>query len=183
MSQPVQIPYRRLPGRTATFRYGAANSPVSSLWLGPDHLLKVERTTSRESYKRFYYADIQSIFLEESSRRTTLAIISGLIVAVRLLPFFVYLMTQRFDGFMVFCAFVALPFLLGLIVNLAMGRTCDAVLVTAVGTERLSSLCRLPKAIRALGEITAEVEKAQGSLQFAQLAAKWPGPVWTPPVN
>lgn len=173
--------YRRLPGRTAWFRFGGSNSPSCSLWLGPDHLLKVERSTSRETYKRFFYRDIQSIFVEQSSRLRSLTALNGLIVLFVLI--LVALISQVSSGGAIFCGGFAVPFVIGLMMNLALGSTCEVVLVTAVGSERLSSLSRLSRTVGAVQQITVEVERAQGALEFAQLVSRWPEPVSTPPVD
>ncbi len=173
--------YRRLPGRTAWFRFGGSNSPSCSLWLGPDHLLKVERSTSRETYKRFFYRDIQSIFVEQSPRLRSLTALNGLIVLFVLI--LVALISQVSSGGAIFCGGFAVPFVIGLMMNLALGSTCEAVLVTAVGRERLSSLSRLSRTVGAVQQITVEVERAQGALEFAQLMSRWPEPVSTPPVD
>ena len=168
--------YRRLPGRTAWFRFGASRAPSSSLWLGPDHLLKIERSASRETYKRFFYRDIQSILVQDTNRRRILTAILAcpVVIAIALLLGQV--------GIVWVFSLLLVPFAALLLVNLALGATSDAVLVTAVGTERLSSLSRLSKAQEAVKLISDEVEKAQGSLDSAQLISRWPTPVSAPPV-
>ena len=61
MSEPP-FKYRRLPGRGRRKQglvfLAAAHS---SLWLGPDHLLSVDRIWMNEEYKRFYFRDVQAI--------------------------------------------------------------------------------------------------------------------------
>lgn len=170
MAAPTTSTYRRLPGRTAWFRFGASNAPSSSLWLGPDHLLKIERSASRETYKRFFYRDIQSILLQATDRRRILTALLACPVVIAL----ALLLGQIAIGWVF--SLLLVPFATLLLVNLALGATSDAVLVTAVGTERLSSLSRLAKAQAAVKMITDEVESAQGSLDFAQLVSRWPTP-------
>lgn len=180
MAETITAPYRRLPGRTAWLRFGGSSSPACSLWLGPDHLLKIERSTSRETYKRFFYRDIQSIVVEQSSRLNSLAGANVLILFLLLLLIgFLNLMDL---GGTVFFSVLALPFAIGIIVNLALGSTCEGVLVTAVGTERLSSLCRVKPSVRAVQLISDEVDKAQGVLDFAQLMSRWPQQAISPRV-
>src|SRR5882724_9417293 len=50
--------YRRLPGRSG---------PIirNSLWIGDGHLLSVQRNPFSESYRRFYFTDIQALVLTE----------------------------------------------------------------------------------------------------------------------
>lgn len=176
---PAGISYRRLPGQTPWFRFGGTSAPSTSLWLGPDHLLKVERSASRETYKRFFYRDIQAIFIEESSRRLFLTVFDLPIIGL------IFLLTiglsRTWLSGLPIAALIASPFIIGLIVNLALGRTSQAVLVTAVGTERLGSMSRLARATDSLQRIAAEVTKAQGDLPTAQLAAKWPAPAAAAP--
>ncbi len=176
MAETTTVPYRRLPGRTAWLRFGGSSSPACSLWLGPDHLLKIERSTSRETYKRFFYRDIQSIVIEATDRRRILAIfwacpivIAGALLAGQVAMVWVF-------------SLILVPFLILFFVNLALGPTSDAILVTAVGTERLSSLGRLGKAQEAVKLISSEVDKAQGALDFAQLMSRWPQPAVSPRV-
>ncbi|MCI0746927.1 MAG: hypothetical protein L0Y58_16110, partial [Verrucomicrobia subdivision 3 bacterium] len=54
--------YRKLPG------HGATLSHRVRLYLGPDHLLQVSSTGFTETYRRFYFRDMQSITI-----RTTIA--------------------------------------------------------------------------------------------------------------
>lgn len=181
MAEPTPAAYRRLPGRTAWFRFGGTNSPSCSLWLGPDHLLKVERSATRETYKRFFYRDIQSILLEKSSRLRTLATFNGIALVLMLI---LAALINRFSlNGAIFCGVCALPFAIGIAVNFVLGPTCETVLVTAVGTERLSSLGRIARAVPTIQQVTAEVEKTQGTMNFAQFALRWPVPLAMPPVN
>src|SRR5271157_5492261 len=50
--------YSRLPGRSGIFVRG-------SLWMSADHLLSVRRNPFSESYRRFYFGDIQAIVVTE----------------------------------------------------------------------------------------------------------------------
>jgi hypothetical protein len=179
MDAPVPSSYRRLPGRTAWLRFGGISAPSTSLWLGADHLLKIERSASRESYKRFFYRDIQSIFVEQSSRRSSVLIFNVGVLAV------IVLITAAIGSLsaaaLTTAALIASPFVVGLIVNLALGTTSQAVVVTAVGTERLSSLSRLARSEEAVRLLAAEITKVQGDLPRAQLLLRWPASVASPP--
>src|SRR5262245_44558408 len=53
-------PYRRLPG------HGATAFESTRLYLGPDHLLQVSSSSFTESYRRFYFRDIQCIVVRRS---------------------------------------------------------------------------------------------------------------------
>jgi hypothetical protein len=54
--------YRKLPGRRRGILFG------SSVWMGSDHLLLVTSARFRESYRRFYFRDIQAIVTAEARR-------------------------------------------------------------------------------------------------------------------
>ena len=179
MDTPAALNYRRLPGRTPWFRFGGVNAPSSSLWLGPDHLLKIDRSASRESYKRFYYRDIQAIVVEESSRRFTLTVFDIPVIGLIFLLTMV-LSSSAISGLPT-ALLLASPVIVGLVVNLALGRSSQARLVTAVGTEHLPSLSRLQRAAEALQQIGDEVTKVQGDVSTAQLIANWPASIATPP--
>ncbi len=172
MESPTGVPYRRLPGQTPWFRFSGVSAPSTSLWLGPDHVLKVERSASRETYKRFYYRDIQAIVVEGSSRRSSVNIFNVGVIAFILLVAGVF---SRFSAAgMITAAFFAAPFLLGLIINSALGPTAQAVLVTAVGTEPFSCFSRLERSTEAAALLATEVTKVQGEIPSAELALKWP---------
>ena len=179
MDAPAAPSYRRVPGRTPWFRFGGVSAPSSTLWLGPDHLLKVERTASRESYKRFYFRDIQAILVEEASRWYFIVVFNAAIIF--LIALLTITLSRTWLSALPMLALLTSPFIAGLIVNLALGRTSQAKLVTAVGTEFLSSLGRLRRATEALQQISEEVTKVQGAVSTEQLLLKWPAAVATTP--
>ena len=45
-------------------------SPFSNLWLGPDHIMSVRSNGYMETYKRFYFRDIQAVVIQTTSART-----------------------------------------------------------------------------------------------------------------
>lgn len=173
MNAPAAVAYRRLPGSTPWLRFGAMSGPATSLWLGPDHLLKIERGMSREIYKRFYYRDIQAVVIEQTTRRFVLTVID--LVAISLITLFALIFSRSAGSAVPYILVLSSPFLVGLIVNAILGRTSQGALVTAVGRERLSSLGRVDRAVQALPLIAAEVNRAQGELPTAQLLLHWPG--------
>ena len=181
MDTPDNPSYRRLAGRTAWLRFGGVSAPITKLWLGPDHLLKVERSAGSEKYKRFFYRDIQAILIEASSRRYYLNVFG---LAVIGLIFLLTLVFSRSATTGLLTAFIlSSPFIAGLIVNLLLGPTSSAQLVTAVGTETLSSLSRMRRGTEALQRIGEEVTKIQGELPSAKLLQHWPALIATPPVD
>jgi hypothetical protein len=181
MDAPAEPSYRRLPGRTPWFRFGGMSAPSTTLWLGPDHLLKVERGATRESYKRFFYRDIQAVVIQGASRGSSVSIFDIAVIVV------IFLVTGAVSQFSLTAAItgaiLASPFVLGFGVNLALGPTSQALLVTAVGTEPLSCFSRLGRSAEALRLLAEEVGKVQGEVSTAQLATKWPAGTATPPSN
>ena len=55
-------PYRRLRGRGRRGgRFFAIAAPLSTAWVGPDHLLAVDMFGASEDYRRFYFREIQAL--------------------------------------------------------------------------------------------------------------------------
>lgn len=166
MSDPV--PYRKLPGRSASLRFGLSSAPASTLWLGPDHLLQTIQTPSREEYRRYDYRDIQEVFVQVTRRRLQvnllLAALHGIVLGICLLA-----NAREIAIYLIWSA----PFVVGYLVNTLRGPCCQGYLLTAVGVEPLSSLARLGPARRAVDQLTTEIEQAQGRLEPATLAQHW----------
>lgn len=140
-------------------RSGRLAVTQDSLWRGADHLLVVERDSYNETYKRFYFSDIESISIRRTKRQMHYMIIFSIILA---LLTWVALVTTGFErGFTIFwIIFFLVPFLY----NLFRGPTCVTQITTAVQKEELPALRRVRKAERILAEIIAEAQAAQGLL-------------------
>jgi hypothetical protein len=155
--EPVpEIRYQRLT------RFSLQNG-FSSLWLGPDHLLRVNSNGYIETYKRFYFRDIQAIVIYQTRRR---AIFNGILAA----PLLVCLLgmlacltpfAPSNIGAIIWLVLLGI-FLLFLLINYLMGRGCACHIRTAVQIERLPSLCRIPKTQRVLDKIRPLIAAAQG---------------------
>lgn len=130
---------------------------AATLWDGGDHLLMVESHLVSESYRRFYYKDIQAIVI---CRTQTGMIIGAVTVALGLImgasAFFTPTVFSYFLGTM------AVLFLIigGLI--LLQGPTCRCVLRTAVQTQELTSLSHVRKAVKVLRKLQPIITAAQG---------------------
>jgi hypothetical protein len=158
--------YRRLPGRSGLFIR-------NSLWIQPDHVLRVRRYAFSEEYRRYYFADIQAIVLTELPRTgayygfaaaAALALIAGALASA------VHYVSA------VLCVLTALPvFLIAL-----RRRNCACYLKTLVSTEELPSLRRIKAAERSVAILKAEIQRAQGELSAetfdAYLASLGPSP-------
>ena len=151
MPKPESI-YRRLPGRGVTLTHYAY------LYLGPDHLLQSAATGYSETYKRFYFRDIQAIIIRKTSM-WLIGLLALLVPAVFLA--IVAIFTTDAVGAAILWTIVGVLFL-GSLTNLLLGPSCVCHLQTAVQTEKLPSLKRLRKAQKILSQIRPLIEAAQG---------------------
>ncbi len=156
MEPASEIRYQRLTRMFAGIR-------LSSLWLGPDHLLRVNSNGYTETYKRFYFSDIQLIIVQETKRR----VVWNAILAVPLLICLVGLVTCQMSGEHNIAAIITWLVLFAIIsffllINNLLGTGCVCYLRTAVQIESLPSLCRVPKTRRVLDKIRPLIVTAQG---------------------
>ena len=146
-------PYRKLPGNG-----GGAFENVR-LYQAPDHLLQVSSNGFTETYRRFYYRDIQSISLRASLHGKIWNAIWGFLF---FLPSMVALQVDN-PAAIVWWGIAGI-FLLLLIINVARGPTCVCQIRTAVQTRALPSLNRLRRAGNVIAQLRPLIEIAQGSL-------------------
>lgn len=145
--------YRKLPGRGS--RRGTFLT-YSRLWLGKDHLLIVDSNGFAESYKRFYFRDIQALTVTRTSRRAQWNIALGCGAAL----FGVFALASE-EGALVFFAILAGLCVGGAIFNTVRGATCRVSLTTAVQSEQLPSLGRIPRARKILAQLQPLIRAAQ----------------------
>ncbi len=170
--------YQRLTRARSRTAFGAVSVSRSCLWLGRDHLLCIDSSGYTESYKRFYFRDIQAVTIVATKRRAVLngvllvpivICLAGLANALFSLP--------RKDGavivaWIIFGAVFAVP----LLINNMLGPTCTCYLRTAVQTEGLPSLSRVRRARKVLDRIRPLITAAQGSqLPPGELSARMQG--------
>jgi hypothetical protein len=156
--------YKRL---TRPSWFAATGQSRSSLWAGADHLLSVGADNFRESYKRFYFRDIQAILVQKSDRFRTWNIILGMIMVFMFV--FLFACLPKGEGWTFanitsvsfFGVIVALLVLI-LALHLMRGQTCRTFLRTAVQIEELHSLSRINAARRVLVELQPLIVAAQG---------------------
>ena len=140
--------YRRLPGRSG---------PIirNSLWIGAGHLLSVRRNPFSESYRRFYFTDIQAIVLTELPNATEFYgyTAAGLLALTTAALFY-----TRHPAWGCLCGLAALAALF------AGWRTknCSCYIQTSTSVEKLPSLGRRKQAAIAVARLTAEIEQSQG---------------------
>jgi hypothetical protein len=156
MELSSRIDYKRL----SRFRVAIG---LSSLWLGPDHILNVNSNGYIETYKRFYFRDIQAIIIQRTGRR---AAWNG-ILAVPFLGFFIGLLaclsslSENEAGSIVCSSFLAV-ILFFFVLNYILGPGCTCHIRTAVQIHRLPSVRRVPNAKHVLEKIRPLIAAAQG---------------------
>ncbi len=153
--------YKRLPGRGRTL------AGTSRLYLGEDHILVVQTVGYSESYKRFFFADIQAIVV----RKTAMGMVwNGVWGAIALLFTLIAIAVNDTVGSSVFGSIASL-FLLSLIINAFIGPMCTCHVRTAVQTERLTAISRMSTARKVLDRIRPFITAAQGEMPREQLGA------------
>jgi hypothetical protein len=165
--------YQRLTRERAPMQIAVVSMSRSSLWLGSDHLLLAECTGYSESYKRFYFRDIQSITIRATSARMIWNLILIPIVLICLACCdYPSLAAGTFGPGTVVALIIAFLFGIPLLVNNLFGATCACQIRTAVQTEDLPSLRRVRQTRKILRRIEPLITAAQGQLAAGEVAAK-----------
>jgi len=155
MAQPL---YQRLTPSRSTTIVAVAVTNRASLWLGPDHLLLVHSNGYTETYKRFYFRDIQALTVQQTSASTFLN---------RVLVILCFLLGVGVIAAGEVSAKITLSIFAGLfigigVINLIKGKTCRCCLRTAVQTEVLPPLHRVKYAHKILARLRPLILAAQG---------------------
>jgi hypothetical protein len=138
------------------------------LWLGDDHLLILDWDGSREFYKRIRYQDIQTIIVQRTTEgKTVNALLAGIVLFLVVCG----LAVGDSVGTTVLLVIAAL-FGLILLGNFISGPTCKCQLRTAVQTEELHSLTRLPNVRKALDRLRPRITAAQGPLAPEEMSQR-----------
>ena len=163
--------YQRLPGRgmrVEGFRLAAFSRSFCTLWLGEDHLLLVDRTSFTETYKRFYFRDIQAVIIRKTIKA---AVWTGILVFLAFLFFIWALAVENMPGRVTLWIFFGF-FAIFAFVNLIVGPTCVAHIKTPVQTEQLPSWTRLRTARKGMERIRPKILEAQGAYFPDELKAE-----------
>lgn len=173
------IMYRKLAGRAANL-WG-----YTRLYLGPDHLLQAESTGYTETYKRFYFRDVQALVVVRTGYGSAERVALGLCAAVALVLAGPFLLTG--DPELAWPAAVlgaiGLVCMVALGLSLLAGPGCRCVLRTAVQTERLPSLNQYRRALQTVAQLRPLIEQAQATLSLGLGApGSEPSPADAPPV-
>lgn len=178
--------YKKLPG-SGLMRGGSSFLALTrtrcSLWLGKSHLLQVESQGGySESYKRFYFRDIQALVLRRTKTWFAVNVVFGTLAGL-----FALWATFTSDT----AGKTALLIITGvwvtfLLLNGFFGPSCSCFLQTAVHREELPSLRRLRRARKVIANLLPLIAEAQGTVtreeavvQFDALLQrlKFPAPV------
>ena len=125
-------PYRRIAG------HGTGFVAHARLYQGPDHFLQVSSTGFSETYKRFYFRDIQAIILENKPWRLWWSCGIGMLLLLFLAP---ASMTTGVPAAIYWVVVASCA--VALLINWALGPSCACYIRTAVQTERLRALTRI----------------------------------------
>ena len=131
--------YKRLTYSRARGIFAVAFQSRLSLWLGLDHLLLVETNGYSETYKRFYFRDIQAIIIRETTRRNIWNAILVLPVVICFVGLIISLFPAPNVGAVIVWSIFAVLFVVPFIINNIRGATCACQLRTAVQIEELPS--------------------------------------------
>ncbi|MBU6410820.1 MAG: hypothetical protein KGR98_10585, partial [Verrucomicrobia bacterium] len=172
--------YQRLTRARARGLLAIAVQSRFSLWLGPDHLLHVESSGYTESYKRFYFRDVQTLTIRETTRRNVWNAILILPVVFCLVVLVISLFPLKNIAAVITWSILATLLVVPFVINNLRGPTCACELRTAVQIEELPSLSRVRKTRRVLAKIRPLIAAAQGGeLSAAAVSAQLRGWVAT----
>jgi hypothetical protein len=158
--------YRRLTrSRRGSQAFITAVNSRSSLWLGKDHVLCVDVEGFTETYKRFYFRDLQLITVRTTHRR-------AIWNAVLTIPLAILLVALIVDGAGVLSATSAVILAFVLTVNNILGPTCRVYFHTAVQTAEIPSLSRVSRTHKVIERIRPLIAAAQGLLSPEEAAAR-----------
>ncbi len=135
----------------------------NALWRGSDHLLLVQNRIFTQSYKRFYFSDIQGLVAQVTDRRATVATTFGLLCIPSIL--FAFLVNGLL--FRYFWLGVSLLFAAAFAINWYRGPTCKAMIITNVQSHLLP-IKRLKKARKIFEELRFHIHQRQGNLKPAE---------------
>lgn len=154
--------YRRLPGRSGLILR-------NSLWIAADHVLRVRGSPFSESYRRYYFADIQAIGFTELPGAIPFY---GYTICALLLATAAALIYTRHP---VWAALCAIPTLTGFYFSWQW-PTSACYVKTSISAEQLPSLRHRANAEKTIAILKAEIEKVQGTASAELLLSEVPAP-------
>ena len=160
--------YRSLPGKglAGERSFAIAVREISRLYLGKDHLLRVNNNGYTENYRRFYFSDIQALVIGRTNRWKLWNIVWSILGSGCL----IWLFSIELLGGRIALGIFAGLFLLFLAVNAFSGPTCKVRIYTRTGCEPLPSLRRLRHANKVLSRLKPLIQEVQGVVSDSQLS-------------
>jgi hypothetical protein len=153
---PAKPPiYRRLPARSFGFFQN------TSLWLGADHLLFVRIVPGGESYRRFFFSDIQAFIIRRTAFRLWANAVFLALAALNLLPLFALAADDAEMHPVAYFALGSAVWLALAIANTLRGPACQTCVQTAVQTVRVGALGRVRTTNRVLDMLRPRLLGAQ----------------------
>ncbi len=137
---------------------------VASLWFADDHVLLVDKALVTETYKRYYYGDIQAVII----RPTAGAIVWGIVLAVALGVLMLLAVGRGSPWLSILAALTGAA----LAWHIIRGQSCDCYIVTAVSVWLLPALPRVKRARRFVEAISPDIAGIQGTLPPEELIAR-----------
>lgn len=168
MEPAPEIRYKRLTRSAGRGGFAVVFQSRTSLWLGADHILSVDSTGYTETYKRFYFRDIQAIVVQKTRVFQVLNIILGslvlilLLLTVAIVPKTAPAWNSEGPAAVIILGIFIGLFVVVLLFNLIAGPTCRSFLRTAVQIEQLPPLGRIRKVRKVLRKIHPLIAEAQG---------------------
>jgi hypothetical protein len=164
--------YQRLPdsGYKSGGSFFAMARTRCRLWLAEDHLLQVETEFGMvESYKRFYFRDLQACLIRPTRDLLYGAIIFGSLISLLLLWAWGAGPGAGRVTLVVFAVILAVI----AVWQQLFGRNCVCYFKTAVQTEEIPSLKRFRRVQKVMGRIRPLIGQAQGEISGEQLATEY----------
>jgi hypothetical protein len=166
--------YRKL---ASSHKMGVATGGWISLYNAADHLLLRTSSGFLETYRRFYFADIEAITVRKTLRGLFWNVAFGFALFVSLVIMWEqrppHVVSGAFAGFLAFL----------LILNVSFGATCVTHLQTRVQTRALP-IRRVRKVLRVVDRLFRSIEDAQAQIAVAapiETQVQSPAPVMPAP--
>lgn len=158
----------------------AATATRSSLWLGKDHLLCVETNGYTETYKRFYFRDIQAFTGLQTRRRAGFFCLLSLPVLLCIVVFIAGAIEISGRGInssdyvgIYWWGLALVVFCVPLIVNQLRGPGCKCSIRSAVQEEEIPAFKRIKQVDKIMARVRPLITAAQGTVTREDIPARF----------
>jgi hypothetical protein len=172
--------YKRLTRERGSSVLGKLAISRSSLWLGEDHLLLVEGSGYSETYKRFFFRDIQVLTFHKTKSRLAWNCILAPLLALSAVIIAAASSDWPTKATIIVSIIVFVIFGIPLLLNNLFGPGCAGEIRTAVQTESFPSLSRVRKTQKIMNRIRPLIIAAQGQLTGEEVSARMRESAFTP---